>query len=315
MSVDSLPVSNSSTEPGTTTPADPSVVNVPTEGAAEQPAEGATELPTEQPTEQTLPIAVEPVTTEPLISEPVTAEQAVDKPVIDVPETVDPTRQELFQKDGIVADGLTGEPMVMAVAMPMMVAGMPREIMPNARNLNQGLNGGSKRAPIDYSLGGKSARLQIIAQQKPNGAGRIPIAIASIQRNLLSASPTAQKGLFQWKALSDSLMYGRRGLMRWDVVTGFDSQRHALLAPRSVNKTIIKATSGRINQLNPEQVNGKGVGGALLKANSAAAFTCQGFDGTFVVFNDARPGYQANSDALIFLENHQFNLGTTININ
>jgi hypothetical protein len=39
-------------------------------------------------------------------------------------------------------------------------------------------------------------------------------------------------------------------------------------------------------------------------ANSVAAFTATGRPGTFIAMNDVRDGYQADSDALLFLQNY-----------
>lgn len=46
---------------------------------------------------------------------------------------------------------------------------------------------------------------------------------------------------------------------------------------------------------------------ARFRANAAAAFTVDGQIGTFVALNDHRAGYQAESDAIVFLQNYQIN--------
>ena len=47
-------------------------------------------------------------------------------------------------------------------------------------------------------------------------------------------------------------------------------------------------------------------------ANSAAAFTCTGISGLFVAFNDARDGYQQNSDTLLLLQGYSLESGPLV---
>lgn len=139
------------------------------------------------------------------------------------------------------------------------------------------------------------------------------MAAATPKRDLFTARDAVLSSQFQWKRLSDSLLVDQRGVEQWDVVTGFQSQSHRLKAPSSVISTRIPGITGQIAQLTPAQIASRGVGGMSFKANSAAAFTCKGYRGTFVVFNDGRDGYQALSDSVIFLAGHQFN-GAAISI-
>jgi hypothetical protein len=41
--------------------------------------------------------------------------------------------------------------------------------------------------------------------------------------------------------------------------------------------------------------------------NSVAAFTANGRTGSFIAMNDGRAGFQADSDAIIFLQNYMLN--------
>ena len=260
-------------------------------------------VPADSP-DGTVPISVTPETT----SEPAVVEPGVVEPVV-----VDPAVTDPILTDAVVADPLTGEIAPTGVMMPMVYAAMPREVLPYARNLQPGLSG--NQAQPAKTRGGRGRGLHALTLQGNRKPADSPITVATAQRDLLRAATGTPKSQFQWKQLSDSLLSGRGGSQRWDVVTGFDSRVHTLRAPQSVNKTTIRTASGHVNQLTPALINTKGLGGTALKANSAGAFTCAGYNGTFVVFNDTRPGYQPNSDSLIFLDNFHVNLGSNINVN
>jgi hypothetical protein len=50
------------------------------------------------------------------------------------------------------------------------------------------------------------------------------------------------------------------------------------------------------------------------KAGNAGAFTASGYNGTFVVLNDNRDGFQAGTDAVIFLAGYQLSSTTSVNV-
>jgi hypothetical protein len=50
------------------------------------------------------------------------------------------------------------------------------------------------------------------------------------------------------------------------------------------------------------------------KAGQAGAFTVEGLNGTFLVLNDNKDGFQANSDAVIFLAGFQISGTSSINV-
>jgi hypothetical protein len=133
-------------------------------------------------------------------------------------------------------------------------------------------------------------------------------AIATPLRDKLTGETTGISTLFLWENLRDSLLKGAGGGPLWDVVDGYTSGVDILYAPQNITTTSIDRASGSISKLNAGQINAKALGGKSFQANSAAAFTCKGYDGTFVVFNDGLKGYQQNSDTLIFLQG--FNLAS-----
>lgn len=132
-------------------------------------------------------------------------------------------------------------------------------------------------------------------------------ATATPGRDLLSGVTTDAAVFFTWNSLSDSLLKGSRRSVLIDKVIGFTSGVDGIDVPSSINAEAILAISslsGRTEKLVAGQINAKGVGADRFSANSVAAFTCKGFDGTYLVLNDNRNGYQQNSDGLIFLEGY-----------
>lgn len=127
-------------------------------------------------------------------------------------------------------------------------------------------------------------------------------AIATAQRDKLTGEASGISTLFLWEQLGDSLLKGSGNRRLWDVVQGYTSGIDILYAPQTITTTAIGQSSGNISKLNAGQINAKALGGKSFLANSAAAFTCKGYAGTFVAFNDGQDGYQQNSDSLLFLE-------------
>ena len=141
-----------------------------------------------------------------------------------------------------------------------------------------------------------------------DGVATVQEMIATPLRDLLTGIPQAGISTnFVWLNLSDSRLKGRRGAALWDQVVDFKgSEGDELYAPESITTESISASSGHISKLVPGQINAKALKGKAFLADSAAAFTCDGYDGLFVVFNDPRAGYQAESDSLLFLKDFRF---------
>ena len=121
---------------------------------------------------------------------------------------------------------------------------------------------------------------------------------------------------YTWRNLGDSLL-SSRGRASFDVVENFTvsktpGESDELVAPLSITTTSIDASNGKIKKLVAGQINAKALAPARFTANSAAAFTCKGFDGLFVAFNDARDGYQQNSDTLVFLKGYDIASGPLV---
>jgi hypothetical protein len=148
----------------------------------------------------------------------------------------------------------------------------------------------------------------------PGGTG-VYEALATAQRDKLTGLLNGEKvrTTYTWLNLGDSLLKVR-GLAGYDIVENFtinntDGSSDDLFAPQSITTTSIDTSNGNIRKLVAGQITAKVLSKANFLANSAAAFTCTGFDGLFVAFNDGRDGYQQNSDALVFLQGYNIASG------
>lgn len=144
-------------------------------------------------------------------------------------------------------------------------------------------------------------------------------AVATAKRDLLTGlgPDDTAKTTFTWTELTDSMLKGPRRRVLWDEVTNFSSERDVINAPETTIPTMITGISGSINKLVPGQINAKALGADTFSAHSAAAFTCKGYTGTFVVLNNGTAGYQQRKDSLIYLRDFSFDQapeGAGINI-
>jgi len=158
----------------------------------------------------------------------------------------------------------------------------------------------------------------VAATDSLDGVATVKEMIATPVRDLLTGISDAGIATnFVWQNLGDSLLKGRGNSVLWDEVVDFKpSEGDELYAPENITTENISAPSGNISKLVAGQINAKGLKGKSFLANSAAAFTCDGFNGLFVVFNDARAGYQPNSDSLLFLKDFRFStIETSIKVN
>lgn len=136
-------------------------------------------------------------------------------------------------------------------------------------------------------------------------------SVATPLRDKLTGEPTGALTLFAWENLGDSLLK-IRGRAGWDVVEGCTPDVDALYAPQTITTTSINSSNGNISKLVAGQINSKVLSKDKFRANSAAAFTCTGFDGLFVAFNDGRDAYQPNTDTLLFLQGYKLDGGAVV---
>jgi len=76
-----------------------------------------------------------------------------------------------------------------------------------------------------------------------------------------------------------------------------------ILAPLSVESERLVAIKGTAASLTAAAISGV-LSTTGFVANSVAAFAASGFAGTFIAMNDGNNGFQAGSDAIVFLKNY-----------
>ena len=166
------------------------------------------------------------------------------------------------------------------------------------------------------SKGAESFNVVNATEIPPGGTGVFE-SLATAQRDKLTGlfNGSKVKTTYTWLNLGDSLLKVR-GRAGYDIVENFTVNNpegsDELLAPQSITATAITTSNGNISKLVAGKITAKVLSADKFVANSAAAFTCDGFEGLFVVFNDRRDGYQHNSDTLIFLQNYNLASGPLV---
>jgi hypothetical protein len=123
---------------------------------------------------------------------------------------------------------------------------------------------------------------------------RIFKANATNKRDRLTGN-NQKSDTFSFASRQDSL------LGAYDTITNFERLDRISIGGASYGASL-RATSGSpISRLTATEIN-KALGGRHFGSKKAAAFQARGFNGTFIALNDNRPGFQTNSDAVIFLE-------------
>ena len=102
-----------------------------------------------------------------------------------------------------------------------------------------------------------------------------------------------QRDIFRWDRLDHSL------LNRYDTITNFESNDRISIG-RTRYQATVKRSSGLVENLDRLEIN-EILGRSNFAADSIAAIRQRGLSGTFLVINDDRPGFQAATDAVIYL--------------
>ena len=122
--------------------------------------------------------------------------------------------------------------------------------------------------------------------------------ISTVQQDTLTGTTGAD--IFLLPQLSWSLL-GADGDQTYDTLTGFQSTDRIQLSVRAFNAKLT-TSSGVAPSLTGQDVTS--ILSPTWAANSARAFTVAGSAGTFVALNDSQLGYQAESDAVLFLQGY-----------
>jgi Ca2+-binding RTX toxin-like protein len=117
--------------------------------------------------------------------------------------------------------------------------------------------------------------------------------------DILTGGGSADSDLFVYNSLKESLL-GTGG--SFDVITDFNG-KDRIVAPFSVVSKRLSSSLGNLSSLAATPIS-ELLNSTAFSANSVAAFTVTGQVGTFIAMNDARAGFQADSDAIVFLKNY-----------
>lgn len=123
--------------------------------------------------------------------------------------------------------------------------------------------------------------------------------------DLLIGGGAKDSDVFAYTSLSESLMYGgkKSAVINHDTIQDFNS-RDRILAPLSVETTRLTSTIGTTSTLTPAAI-GTLLTSSTFPPHSVAAFSNSSTTGSFIAMNDARAGFQVDTDAIIFLANHR----------
>jgi Ca2+-binding RTX toxin-like protein len=161
-----------------------------------------------------------------------------------------------------------------------------------------------------YSMGATESSLLLLGTKRVNGIGnnlnntitgnsgnnRI---LGLLGADVLTGGGSADSDLFAYNALSETLLGAGNS---FDIITDFNN-KDRLLAPVSVETDRLVSSMGNIASLSASTIATL-LSNTSFIANSVAAFTVTGRTGTFIAMNDGLNGYQAGSDAILFLQNY-----------
>ncbi len=200
--------------------------------------------------------------------------------------------------------------------------------------------GADRNRSVELLAGGRS-----IARVKSNARGRFSFALtaAHIQRirqgkrslqlrqtdlagntgttsravRVNTTTATAQRDRLTGIAKRrDTFTFSRRPdsrLSNYDTITNFERVDRLRVRGISYRSTIRSFNGSPIRRLNATGIN-KVLGRRQFRANTAGAFQVRGMNGTFIALNDNRRGFQAASDAIIFLQGYRLGGSNTVTV-
>jgi hypothetical protein len=161
-----------------------------------------------------------------------------------------------------------------------------------------------------YTLSPTQPSLQLLGGKRINGVGNdLNNAIIGNSNNnklygllgadTLTGGGTADTDVFAYNSLGESLLGSGSS---FDLITDFNN-RDFILAPLTVETERLSSAFGNVNSLTSASIEGL-LTASSFAANSVAAFTVTEQVGTYIAMNDGRGGFQADSDAIVFLPNY-----------
>jgi hypothetical protein len=170
-----------------------------------------------------------------------------------------------------------------------------------------------------YTLAANQSSLVLLGSAAINGTGNAldNIITGNVNNNRLSGlggtdtltggGGSKDRDVFAYTRLNESLLGTGSA---FDQITDFNSNDR-LLAPASVIKAKLTSSRGTIDSLTAPSIAGLLTSQNWL-AQSVAAFTVTGRTGTFIAMNDGRAGFQADSDAIVFLRGYQVSSANSV---
>jgi Ca2+-binding RTX toxin-like protein len=117
--------------------------------------------------------------------------------------------------------------------------------------------------------------------------------------DILTGGGSGDSDLFVYNSLNESLLGTGAS---FDVITDFNG-KDRIVAPFSVVTKRLSSSLGNLSSLAATPIS-ELLNSTTFSANSVAAFTVTGQVGSFIAMNDGRAGFQADSDAIVFLKNY-----------
>ncbi len=166
---------------------------------------------------------------------------------------------------------------------------------------------------ITYTLSPIESSLVLLGSKRINGIGNNSDNLITGNNNsnrlfgllgadVLTGGGATDSDLFVYNTQSESLLGTGN---EFDVITDFNN-KDRIFAPLSVEADRLSSSLGNIAALTAPSISGL-LTTAIFLANSVAAFTVSGRSGSFIAMNDSRDGFQAESDAILFLQGYTLN--------
>ncbi|MCX5967291.1 MAG: Ig-like domain-containing protein, partial [Cyanobacteria bacterium] len=168
---------------------------------------------------------------------------------------------------------------------------------------------------VSFALGPNQSTLKLTGTKRINGTGNgldntivgnpANNRIAGLGgKDILTGSNTADRDVFVFFQLSDSLLLdptsGTGGY--FDEITDFN-RNDRITAPFSVETDILTSSLGEAETISPTTIAAV-LTTSSFTANGVAAFTANSHSGTFIAMNDARAGFQADTDSIVWLRDY-----------
>ena len=161
-----------------------------------------------------------------------------------------------------------------------------------------------------YTLTSTQSSLQLLGGKRINGIGNnLNNAISGNGNNnklygllgadTLTGGGTTDTDVFAYNSLGESLLGTGSS---FDLITDFNN-KDFILAPLTVETERLSSAFGSVNSLSSASIEGL-LTATSFAANAVSAFTVVGQLGTYIAMNDGRDGFQADTDAIVFLPNY-----------